>query len=178
MASTGLTLCTSGSTTGSANFSWSNAGNAVASDNSYATATTVNKSNGHNSNTLLATNFGFSIPSGSTINGVTARVERSASGSNKFIDLVISLYVGGSIVGSNKSVGTNWPTSDTNQDYGGASDLWGTTLSSSDVNDSNFGLAISVTSITTGAQTARVDAVWISIDYTAPQGRSRAIVVA
>jgi hypothetical protein len=53
--------------------SWVNANNAASSNNSYSTVT-----NGV-SNFIKLSNFGFSIPAGSTINGITLEVERKAA---------------------------------------------------------------------------------------------------
>ncbi len=57
---------------------WSNPGNITSSNNTYATATS---SGGGNSTThyLKATNFGFSIPSGATIDGITVGIERKGT---------------------------------------------------------------------------------------------------
>lgn len=55
--------------------SWANTGNAVASDDSYADSSGHGGSQGY-TEYLKATNFGFSIPEGSTINGIEFRVEK------------------------------------------------------------------------------------------------------
>ena len=52
---------------------WSNANSAILSDNQWASA--VYNTTGFTTY-LTATDFGFSIPSGSTINGITVEVER------------------------------------------------------------------------------------------------------
>jgi hypothetical protein len=53
---------------------------------------------------------------------------------------VVKLVVGGSVSGNNKGEGSyiNW----TEKDFGSSSDLWGNTLSVSDVNSSNFGVVL------------------------------------
>ena len=61
---------------------WSNPGNAVSSNNSYATVSlTGSVTPGSQSHYLFATQFGFSIPSG-TINGIVVEVEKKSGGSN------------------------------------------------------------------------------------------------
>ena len=55
------------------------------------------------------------------------------------------LIKGGSQSGDNKASNTSIPTSVGNVDFGGASDLWGNTLSDSDINASNFGIAVQIT---------------------------------
>lgn len=70
----------------------------------------------------------------------------SWSGSNVtgYKDHTVQLIKGGSFVGSNKALtGTVYPTSAANSPiYGSPFDLWGTTLTPTDVNASNFGVAI------------------------------------
>ena len=58
---------------------WSNPDNAKASDDSRSIANHVSAAS--TSHYLKATNFGFSIPAGSTIDGIVVRVERVAGGS-------------------------------------------------------------------------------------------------
>ncbi len=59
---------------------WTSSSNIVSSNNSYATASIAASSSSAN---LDATNFGFSIPSGNIITGITASVERKeASGAS------------------------------------------------------------------------------------------------
>jgi hypothetical protein len=56
----------------------------------------------------------------------------------------IKLVRGGSIVGDNKVGSTVLPDTDTDAyiSYGGSDDLWGTTLTPSDVNASTFGVVV------------------------------------
>lgn len=56
----------------------------------------------------------------------------------------IKIVKGGTIVGTDKAnTGTELNTTDTYVSYGGSSDLWGTTWTPSDINASNFGVAVS-----------------------------------
>ena len=55
---------------------------------------------------------------------------------------LVKLIKGGSQSGDNKASGNSLPTSVGNVNFGGASDLWGNTLSDSDINASNFGIAV------------------------------------
>ncbi|MGB0522678.1 MAG: T9SS type A sorting domain-containing protein [Flammeovirgaceae bacterium] len=65
-----------GSSTTPGSVAWSNPGNITASDNSYASAT-----NG-TTETIVANNFGFNIPSSTTIDGIEVNIERYARASN------------------------------------------------------------------------------------------------
>ena len=61
---------------------------------------------------LLATGFGFAIPTGSVIQGVEAWVERAASASGALSDNEVHLLKAGAQVGSNFASGTTYNTSD------------------------------------------------------------------
>ena len=76
---------------------------------------------------LLATGFGFAIPTGSVIHGVEAWVERSASASSALSDNEVHLLKAGAQVGSNYASATTYTTTDETEDYGARHDLWGTT---------------------------------------------------
>lgn len=138
-----------------------NPGNALVSDNSYATSILLT---GQISNYLKVTNFGFKIPSDATIKGITVSIERSSNTLNGTHDNSVKLVKGGTATGNDKASGTLWPTSDGTVTYGSSTDLWGLTLTSNDVNASNFGVVIAA--IADLASTARVDYVSITVYYT------------
>lgn len=144
---------------------WSNTANIDASDNTYATCS-VNAIGTKISNTLNITNCSFSIPSGATIYGVEASIEGKASTATRLKDNMIQLIKGGATTGTNiADSATFWTTSDVRRIYGGTN-LWGATLSNSDVNASNFGLAMAF--INSGATaTMSLDDVKIRVFYIA-----------
>lgn len=154
---------------------WSNPSNASSSNNSYATAS-PNTTGSDETHYLKVTNFGFSVPAGSTINGVMVGIERKCnknSASDFTIDQELKLVVGGSITGNDLSSGggsfasaDKWPTSDTTYYYGGGGELWGLSLSSTDVNASNFGCAFRCEIENDAAIVASVDAITMTIFYT------------
>lgn len=119
------------------------------------------------SNYLKGTNCGFSIPSGATIDGIVVTFERGFVG-DSVTDFSIRIVKGGTIGSANKSVGATWSSSMTVVSYGGASDLWSETWSVSDINASNFGAVLGVT--TTGASPAMVDYMSITVYYTESGG--------
>lgn len=137
-----------------------NAANANLSDNAYATAVLLGT---QTSQYLKCTNFGFTIPTDTTITGITVNVERNSTVGLTTTDNSVKLVKGGAISGNDKATGTTWPTSDAVATYGSATDLWGLSLLPSDVNASNFGVVVSA--ITTLAATASIDYVSITIDY-------------
>lgn len=155
---------------------WASPDNAKVSDNS---RTFSGSSDGVNrlSYYLKATNFGFAVSSGATINGITVSLERNANSNSALInvkDSVVSLVKGGTVSGDNKAdTATRWPTSDAAVSYGGAADLWGLTLTDTDVNASTFGVVISAAlNSNSGKSTiiASVDFISITIDYTTGGG--------
>src|SRR5690606_1876727 len=95
---------------------WSTPSNAVASDNSSAVAALAALAF---SDRLELSQFGFSVPSNATIDGIEVAIERHASASG-IRDNLVQLIHNGSNVGSSLAVtGTNWPTTDAVAIYGG-----------------------------------------------------------
>lgn len=139
----------------------SNPTNAQISDNSYVTAVLLIT---QISNYLKVTNFGFTIPADATITGITASVERSSTVLNGTHDNSVRLVKGGVISGNDKASATLWPTSDATATYGSSTDLWGLTLTPSDVNASTFGMVIDA--VADLASTLQIDYVSLTVDYT------------
>lgn len=163
MTNTGFTLPGTGANNADAGTRvWATPGNVTADDAAKASTDAVGAAT---SQYLHATNFGFAIPAGSTIDGIVARVQRSRAGASAVTDQTIQLIVGGTRSGDNKAdTITNWPTSDANVDYGSSSVLWGLTPTVAEVNGSTFGLAVRVTMAASAE--CSVDVVWLDIYYT------------
>ncbi len=149
---------------------WSSTSNIVSSNNSDAS---VSLSRTQISNYLVATGFGFAIPTDATINGITVSIERAEGNrySSVYIrDNSIMIVKGGSIAGTNHANTTaNWPTTDTSATYGSTTDLWGQTWTPADINASNFGVAVSAigyASSSTSTETAYIDNIRITVTYT------------
>lgn len=88
---------------------WTNPNNAKVSDDTYSTIFLTAGTN--LSHHLLCTDFGFNIPSGSTIDGIVVEVERwnNVDGINaQTADVTAKVIKGGSITGTNKAIGGNW----------------------------------------------------------------------
>lgn len=112
------------------------------------TNTTTNATVTSSSDYLQGTNYGFTIPTGSIIDGIELEIERRAS--NNTItrngkDNVVRLVKNGTIVGSNFAQSGLYPTSLTSITYGSPTNLWGTTWTAADINNANFGAVLSVT---------------------------------
>ncbi len=153
------------------NTAWTNTNNAL---NGFANVTLQNSSS--ISNYLVATNFNFSqIPANAIIKGIRVSIGKYSS---NFFGLVatrdneIRLVKNGTIVGDNKANATAaWSSSSASTtNYGTASDLWGTTWTVADIQNNNFGFAISARNNTANniPYTANVGNIGITINYTVP----------
>lgn len=144
---------------------WETPGNVFGSDNAYAQASAPSVT--ALTYYLKATGFGFTVPSGATINGIVVEIERRASGTVK--DASVRLYKGGALAGADRGdLETAWPTSDASRTYGGATDLWGTTWTPADVNSSTFGVGLQA-QMSPLAQ-ALVDHIRVTVYYTEAPG--------
>lgn len=121
-------------------------------------------SGGSQSNYLKATNFGFTAPGTATINGVKVEINKKADNAANVTDTVVKLVKGGTVGGNDKSSATPWNTSFGYSSYGGSADLWGNTLTYSDVNSSTFGFVISCSAANV-PETAYIEHVRITIYY-------------
>jgi hypothetical protein len=144
---------------------WTNPGNLVNNAGSATDALT----NAAVSHYLDLTGFGFSVPSNATITGVGAGITRK-SGAGSVADSRVRLIINGAVqsAADRAILGAAWPTSATAQAYGGSADLWGQgSLTPSQVNAGNFGVALAATG--TGTDTATVSGVTLSVYYTLPK---------
>lgn len=120
---------------GSGSGPWVNPGNCTADDGADVTFTGVGPSH---PDTHVSDNFGFSIPSGENILGILVEIgDKSGSSVEDYVKLVCN----SAAVGDNKSSGSAFSAV---SNYGGASDDWNASLTYSDVNRTDFGVAIHV----------------------------------
>ena len=201
--STFTTLSRSGEYTLSGSFfKWQNTSNASTQNDSYSSLLFTDVSNvlaavpesispADETNYLLCKNLDSNIPNDATIEGIKIYIDRynSFTGDGTVIITDNAIYLtknGTDTVGNNKSVGTVWPSTDTDTyaTYGGVSDLWGTTWTASEINNDNFGVMIGPTIEFVGltgenGSRANVDHVYIEITYAGGSGtRRRAVFVA
>ncbi len=152
---------------GPGSVNWLNPGYITADDTDYATS---NLGNSATSEYLQGTNYGFAIPSGATINGITVSIMRQSSsngGGRSVDDVDLELLKAGAIVGTDKAVTTDWPTSMTERSYGGIADLWGTTWTPEEINAIDFGVSLSVLNESgVSSRTASVDYIQVTVTYT------------
>ena len=157
-------------------YSWSTPSNVYTSNNSYASVTFPAGATGTDSYYLKVTGFGFSIPSGATINGIQVDIERYANygGTQRWVeDERVRIVKGGTIMSTQDKAktGTKWPVlaGEAYTSYGSSSDLWGETWTYSDINSANFGVAIAAErngATTSNAVIAYIDHVRITVTYT------------
>jgi len=155
---------------GGGDYPWSNPGNICAADESPAT-NSGEVSAGIYTNYLNASNFGFSIPSGSSITGIKLEIYRKASlnGTGKYVkDSEVKLLKSGNPVGQNKAVSDHWPTSYGIKSYGANTILWGESWTVDEINGSGFGARLKAYIDGTGgvSVTAYVDYMRITVYYT------------
>jgi Tfp pilus assembly protein PilX len=147
---------------------WTNPSNVTGNDTSRATVSPP--TSGGLSQNLDITGFGFGIPAGSSIDGITVSVDKFASGSS-VTDYDVYLIKGGvSGAGDDKSSGSSWGTTESTSTYGSSADLWNLTWTSADINASNFGVRIKVRNGSSSARTASIDYVTVKVDYHGPPG--------
>ena len=200
--STFTTLSRSGEyTLSGSTFKWQNTSNGSTQNDIYTSLLFTDVSNvlaaaptsispADETNYLVCKNLDSNIPNDATIEGIKIYIDRynSFTGDGTVIITDNAIYLtknGTDTVGNNKSVGTVWPSTDTDTyaTYGGVSDLWGTTWTASEINNDNFGVMIGPTIEFVGltgenGSSANVDHVYIEITYAGGSGtRRRAVFV-
>ena len=148
---------------------WTNLSNAYAADFVYASSSV---SFGQ-TNTLRLTGFGFILPPLVAIVGIKLETKFKSigtgeDGSGTGQDYVISLVRGGSEVGNNLQTigpGGYTPESPVSVTYGGSSNLWGTTWTKAQIEDSSFGVDLKYADFFTGNLTAGLDYARITVYY-------------
>jgi len=154
---------------GGSSSSWSNTSNLIGSDDSRATSSSILSTIGDYTDYIVVSNFGFNISAASLIDGIQVNIERrSSSHTTAIADNSVRILKNGSIIGDEKAYGGPWSNSDINFPYGGATDLWGTTWTPADVNNSGFGVALSAKLLFGLPGNAEVDNISITISSTAP----------
>jgi len=121
---------------------------------------------------LKATNFGFTIPSDATIDGIKVEIEKQCSQQDATRHTsdsevkIVNEY--GTVGTTNRPAGGYWPSTDLYISHGiGTTDLWGETWTPSNINDVDFGMVISAALINFGGSvTAYIDHIRITVYYT------------
>ncbi len=120
---------------------------------------------------LFATKYGFNIAGSSTILGISVGVKRMSSLVSSLNDSIVSLTKDGSTaVGSNEASSSYWGTTNAYAYYGGSTDLWGTTWTVAEINDSTFGVDLLVKNISANSPTASLDVITVTVFYSPVTG--------
>ncbi len=149
---------------------WINKSNVYTSDNLRAETVLVS---GQVSKNLVATGFNISIPTNAIISGIEVFLEKSVDEYryNPSKDNLVKLFVDGNVVGNNKANLSYFNnTTDSVTTYGSSSDTWGLSLTSSQINSSNFGVVYATERhpLGTSPQRVRVDQIQIKVYYNTP----------
>jgi hypothetical protein len=154
---------------------WTNPSYITADDDSPATNSITHL---NFSPQLIGYNCGFSITSGSTIDGITVVVERKADTADRLsfgvgyeVDgyAVLGFWDGANLTqkGTAKTDNTKWNVTYATTTFGSSSDLWGTTWTTTDINDSTLGIELVVTNTDVlNSVLASIDYVQFTITYT------------
>lgn len=132
---------------------------------------------------LKATQLASLVPTGATIDGIKATIERrkTATSDSTAVDSAVCVVKGGTVqTAQNKANATAYTGSDVAATYGGATDLWGLSWTAADVNGSGFGIAISVQVGIDDLDPAypEIDAITIEVFYTPAPSGSRSLMSA
>jgi len=157
MATTGNVFAGAGATVDRAGSTlWTNPGNIVSDNATNATSTVP-------TDYLIASSFGFALPTGAVVRGITVRVEMSetGSGSSSYV-IQLTSDTTPTLIG-NASGTISITTGPVVSTTGSTTDLWGTTLTAAQVNSAGFGCALwSVDTI----NALQCDYITIAIEYT------------
>jgi hypothetical protein len=150
---------------------WLTPGNISADDASEAQITAATYDSPDISFQLKASNFGFTLPAGSTVNNILVEIDRrsivASSGKDNRVQL---LDTAGALVGTNKAdTATVWPTTSTVASYTGAPvAYWGwSAVTETEINDPDWGVVLSALANIANADIG-VDFIRVTIDYTGP----------
>lgn len=109
------------------------------------------------------------IPIGSTVNGISVRIKKYNPDDLDVYDYNVIIFDASdwSIISDDKADPTRWPVGPFNTYYGGATDMWGTTVvNTSFINSGNFALGFRGTKVGGSLYASiRVDYVEITIYY-------------
>lgn len=154
---------------------WLNLSNAETNDGNYAS--NPFDTQGVNTAYLMCFDFDFNIPTSATIDGVSVSIERYRDSADNVYDQSVRLFSGPSktLIGDDKagSPSLTWDTTPTVVSYGSPTDKWGTSITPSDVNDTNFGVGLRAYAEFGGygSPEAFVDYVEMTIFYTEASGQ-------
>lgn len=164
MSTAGPNMCGTGSDyNDGSGTAWSNPAYIQADDGNYATCAIIKQNFSH---MLKAQNFGFSIPLDATVINVSFSYQRKAYAANNIKEKTVTMLDASGSAGTDVAdTSTTWTLSDVIITKSGDGSYWGITLSSSLVNDADFGLQIKLQNVGTADTTALIDYVSCTVTY-------------
>jgi hypothetical protein len=166
---------TANNSSNGASRSWTTPDNARSQDSQDASASSNQvSSTTQTSQYIVLTGCNLNIPTGVTITGVRTDFLRYGSESDGLTsgvsDTALRLVKAGTIQSTDRSSVTAWNDLTRRWDtYGSSTDMWGASLTSSDVNASNFGVALAVNmpnAVGSFSSSAFIDSTHITVYYT------------
>lgn len=127
----------------------------------------INDGDDSNGPYVVATNYGFSIPSGAQIDGIEVELYLIGAPDGPSPDMTVEqvrIVKGGTISGTDLSDFFTIPVASVSRTYGSDSQLWGLSWTDSDINASNFGVALQVS--TDRNNDVRIDSIRVTVYYT------------
>ena len=178
MASTGLTFPGTGAdNTAVGSVSWGNQDDTELItyhklDDGNDVTTDANVGPGATTYYLFASNFGFAVPAGATIDGIEVKVETKMNAAGQAAGMDCSaagakIFIAGAAAGTANTTDI-WLSDDptyTATTLGSSTDKWGLTPSVAQVNASDFGVGITATRESVNGK-CRVDYIQMNIYYT------------
>lgn len=149
---------------GGSSTNWSQVNNIFALDGVFAAC---NPGQNGTTDYLQATGYAFAIPANATITGIVVTAYVKAGAVQSGTDYSVLIIKGGTMTGNDHANGNAWGTAVAPQVYGNSLDLWGATWAPSDINASNFGVALEASCGGT-ASLLSVDYISITVYYTTP----------
>lgn len=140
---------------------WQNVTNAMAEDGIVAVSTNAT------STIAQCSGYGFGLSANTIIDGIYVEFKRDSNSGDDATDNSVRVYKSGTATGTDKAnSASNWTAGTlTWNGYGGSADLWGTTWTAADIDDSGFGSGLSGTKNAGGINTYNLDAERITIYF-------------
>lgn len=119
---------------------------------------------------LTVSDFGLSIPSSAVIKGILVELRGNTNSTTDNVEDKNIVIVKGGVKGSSdRKIARTWPrfylnTSAVRQ-YGGKDDLWGETWTASDINSSDFGIAVNFQVNSSSSNDIYIDYIRIKVYY-------------
>lgn len=146
---------------------WTNLTLALNNDNNRAINNFNSGAGIGKSNYLYVNSFGMNLPSTAVVDGITVQVDRRGTGVTKdyYVGLVYNDAGNLQITTPGMQSGDTWPASDAVATYGSATELWNRSWTLEEINNSDFGFAISITGNPTNLDSGSIDYIQITVTY-------------